>query len=193
MKEIIAALIGGIIAASTGWYLERRRDKARIDQTRRLLTRAICDDLSYSLQIYDKVSDKWEKTKTAWFATTNELKESRQPYLNSKDWIAIFDDEELRRKIFRYYLQSSDRINALEFQQRRKYEIEAKLNEMVRNIKFRDPALSHDAAVKMAITYMQNESKEYDNLLVIMPDMVNKLSQFKGGAEALVVELKKYL
>jgi hypothetical protein len=172
MNEIIAALIGGILAAGTGWLLERQREKTRLDQARKLLTRAICDDLTHSLQLYDKVAEEWEKTKTIWFATTNELKESRQPYVNSKDWIAVFDDEDLRRKIFRYYLQSSDRINALEYQQRRKYEIEGKLNDMIHNIKFRDPQLSHDAALKMAVGYMEAESKEYENLATLIPDTI---------------------
>ena len=193
MNEIIAAFIGGILAAGTGWFLEHRREKARLDQARKILTRAICDDLTHSLQIYDKIAEEWEKTKTVWFATTNELKESRQPYLNSKDWIAVFDDEELRRKIFRYYLQSSDRINALEYQQRRKYEIEGKLNDMIRNIKFRDSSLSHDVAFKMALGYMESESKEYDNLLALVPETVNKLSQFKARAEGLTSQLKGYL
>jgi hypothetical protein len=193
MNEIIAALVGGILAAGTGWFLERRRESARLAQARKILTRAICDDLTHSLLIYDKVAEEWEKTKTVWFATTNELKESRQPYLNSKDWIAVFDDEDLRRKIFRYYLQSSDRINALEYQQRRKYEIEGKLNEMIRNIKFRDSSLSHDAAGKMAVGYMESESKEYDNLLALIPETVNKLSQFKARAEDLITQLKKFV
>ena len=193
MNEIIAALIGGILAAGTGWFFERRREMAQLDRARKILTRAICDDLTHSFQIYDKIAEEWEKTKTVWFASTNELKESRQAYVNSKDWIAVFDDEELRRKIFRYYLQSSDRINTLEYQQRRKYEIEGKLNDMIRNIKFRDSSLSHEDALKMALGYMQNESKEYDNLLAVLPETVNKLAQFKGRAEDLTAQLKKHL
>ena len=193
MNEIIAAIVGGMLAAGTGWLLERRREAARLTQARKFLTRAICDDLSHSLQLYEKVAEEWEKTKTVWFATTNELKESRQPYLNSKDWVAVFDDEELRRKIFRYYLQSADRINVLEYQQRRKYEIEGKLNDMVRNIKFRDPSVSQDAAVKMAVGYMEPENKEYENLLTLIPETVNKLAQFKGRAEDLIAQLKRHL
>jgi hypothetical protein len=193
MNEIIAALIGGILAAGTGWFLERRRENSRLEQARKILTRAICDDLTHSLQLYDKVAEEWEKTKMVWFSTTNELKESRQPYFNSKDWIAVFDDEDLRRKIFRYYLQSSDRINTLEYQQRRKYEIEGRLNEMIRNVKFRDPAMNHEDAVKMALRFMENESKEYDNLLTLIPENVGKLGQFKGRAEELIAQLKKHL
>ena len=64
---------------------------------------------------------------------------------------------------------------------------------MIRNIKFRDSNLSHDAALKMTLGYMESESKEYDNLLTLIPETVNKLSQFKGRAEGLIAQLKTYL
>jgi hypothetical protein len=83
MAEIIAALLGGLLAAGTGWLIERQRRKAQIGQLRRVLTRAMCDDLSHCLQIYDKITEEWNKTKTVWFVTLNELRESRQP--NNKD------------------------------------------------------------------------------------------------------------
>ena len=95
-------MVGGFLAASTGWFLDRRREKAKVKQLRKLLTTGIGDDLQHSIDLYDKIADEWEKTKTVWFATLNELRESRQTYLNNKDWVTIFEDAELRTKIFRY-------------------------------------------------------------------------------------------
>lgn len=44
----------------------------------------------------------------------------------------------------------------------------------------------------MSVGYMESESKEYENLLVQVPETVNKLSQFKPRAEELIVQLKKF-
>lgn len=125
-----------------------------------------------------------------WFSTLNELRESRHTYQNNKDWINVFEEQELRRRLFRYYLQSADRINQLEYQQRRKYEIEGKLNETIRNIKFRDSSLTHEAAVKAAISYMESESREYGGLEQIIPDSVSKLGAFKAEAAELLRQLR---
>ncbi|MFQ5661431.1 MAG: hypothetical protein ACE5GZ_13500 [Gammaproteobacteria bacterium] len=191
MEQIIAAVVGGFLAAGTGWFLDWRREKAKLKQLRKLLTTGICDDLQHSISLYEKVAEEWDKMKTVYFATLNELRESRQTYQNNKDWVTIFDKPELRKKIFRYYLQSADRFNVLEYQQRRKYEIENKLNDLVRNIKFQDPAISHDDALKTALGYMEAESQEYNNLTQSIPDSIAKLNQFKSTAEDLLDKLQR--
>lgn len=191
MEQIVAAIIGGFLAASTGWLLDWRREKAKLSNARKLLTTGICDDLQHANSLYEKIIEDWEKTKTVWFSTLNELRESRQTYQNNKDWVTIFEDAELRKKIFRYYLQSADAINNLEYQQRRKYEIENRLNEVVRNLKMQDSALSQEQAVKTALGYMEAESKEYDNLVQSIPGLVNKLAQHKSTAESLRAQLKQ--
>lgn len=182
---IVSTFIGAFLASGTGYLFERRRENARMAQARKLLKTAIADDLKYVISLYDKVAEEWEKTKTVWFATINEIRESRFTYQNNKDWIHVFDDHELRRRIFRYYLQSAERVNNLEYQQRRKYEIEARVNDTVRDIKQKDPSLTHDEAVKVAMSYMENENREYDNLLKSIPDSISKLSEFKREAQEL--------
>ena len=51
--------------------------------------------------LLDKLKELLPTTMTD---TLNELKESRQTYQNNKDWVTTFDDPEMRKKIFRYYL-----------------------------------------------------------------------------------------
>lgn len=182
---IISTFIGAFLAAGTGYFFERRRENARMKQARQILKTAIADDLKYVVSLYDKIGDEWDKTKTVWFATINEIRESRFAYQNNKDWIHVFDGPELRRRIFRYYLQSAERMNNLEYQQRRKYEIEARFNDTIRDVKQKDPALSNDDAVKAAVSYMENESREYDNLQKSILDSIGKLSEFKREAQEL--------
>jgi hypothetical protein len=134
-KQIIAAVIGGFIAAGTGWFIDWKRENRKFQNLRKLLITGICGDLKHSLTLFDKVFDEYQKMKTIYFATLNELRESRHVYQNNKDWVTIFEDGELRNLIFKYYLQSSDAINMLEFEQRRKYELENKHNELVTKIK----------------------------------------------------------
>lgn len=182
---IVSTFIGAFLASGTGYLFERRRENARMEQARKLLKTAIADDLKYAISLYDKVAEEWDKTKTVWFATLNEIRESRFTYQNNKDWIHVFDDPELRRRIFRYYLQSAERVNNLEYQQRRKYEVEARFNDTIRDIKQKDPRVLHDDAVKMAISYMENESREFDNLQKSIPESIGKLSEFKREAQEL--------
>ena len=111
MKEIIAAIVGGFLAAATGWFLDRCREKGKISKARELITTGIRDDLNHSISLYEKINDDWDKTETVWFSTLNELRESRQTYQNNKDWVVLFKDENLRNDFFRYYLQTTDLIN----------------------------------------------------------------------------------
>jgi hypothetical protein len=189
ISELAAAVLGGFLAAGTGWILDRQRETAKLANTRRLLSRAIRDDLIYSLRLYDKISEEWEKTKIVWFATLNELRESRQSYTNSKEAINLFDSEDLRRAIFRYYLQSSDRISQLEFAQRRKYELERIYNDLIRQIQMKDETATPEAAQAYAIKVMANEDKEYRDLMADLPNKVAQLVSLKSTAEQLTTRL----
>lgn len=188
---VTSTFVGAFLAAGTGYLFELRRERSRISSARKLLKTAIGDDLKHSLSLYDKIAEEWEKTKTVWFSTLNELKESRFTYQNNKDWINIFDDSDLRRAVFRYYLQTAEQLNTLEYQQRRKYEIESRLNDTIRDIKLREPSVVHDDAVKTAVSYMENENREYENLLRLIPESMQKLAQFKLHAQDLLNRLGK--
>lgn len=188
---VVSTFVGAFLAAGTGYLFELRREKNRLASARRLLKTAISDDLRHSLILYDKVLEDWEKTQTVWFSTLNELRESRFAYQNNKDWIHVFDESELRRRIFRYYLQSGERINSLEYQQRRKYEITARLNDIIHDIKLKDLSIKHESAVKLAVAFMEGENREFENLLRSIPETITKLSNLKGEAKELLDSLEK--
>lgn len=190
IAELAAAALGGFLAAGTGWLLDRQREATKLDRTRRMLTRAILDDLTYSLQIYDKVSEEWQKTKIVWFSTLNELKQSRQPYMNSKDWIVVLDDENMRREIFRYYLKSTDKITILENAQNRIYVLQRTYNDIKRQIILTESSITPDAASDKAIQAMSNEDQEYKGLCAEMPSHVARLVELKATAQTLINRLQ---
>ncbi len=191
LAAIIGAFIGGLFSAGTGYVLIRWQEAARISRARELLTMAICDDLQHSISLYEKIDEEWKKTNLVWFSTLNELRGSRHTYENNRDWVHIFNNPELRREIFRYYLQSLDCINTLENQQRRKYEIRNKFNDTVRQLKLSNSTMTDDEASKLAIQYMKEEDQEFLSFEKLIPESILKLSQFKSKAEGLLRDLKK--
>lgn len=193
MEQLLAAFFGGFFAAGTGWFLQVQLEKSRLKRAKKLLTLGITDDLEQAIHLYDRVGDEWDKSQTIWFSSLNELKESRQTYQNNKDWILVYEDADLRKQIFQYYLKSADRINTLEFQQRRKYEIAQKLHELTRDIQYRDNTIKHEQAIQLAISLMEAENREYNNLQTSIPEAVKKLKEYKSEAKDLMSKLKREL
>lgn len=191
MSEIVAAIIGGFLAAGTGWFLQSRLEASRMMRLKQMMVVGITDDLKSSAELYDRVLDEWEKTQIVWFTTLNELRESRQTYLKNRDWLVLVKDEALRQRLFKYYHRSADQINLLENQQRRKYEIQAKLNETVRDLQLRDPALSREQAVEQGVFLMRAEDQELAGLNNLLPQNIQRVRDFKNQAKELLVEVSR--
>jgi len=64
MDQVVAALIGGFLAASTGWFLQVQLEKSRLKRTKKLLTLGIIDDLEQAIHLYDRIVDEWDKSQT---------------------------------------------------------------------------------------------------------------------------------
>ena len=191
MNELIAAIIGGFLAAGTGWFLQTRQEAARIARMRSLMVLGMTDDMKAAVDLYDRVQDEWEKTHIVWFTTINEIRDSRQIYLKNRDWLVLIDDESTRTKVYRYYHRSSELLNLLENQQRRKYEIEAKGNDLIRDLQLRDPSLSHDKALPMASALMPSEGNELIGIDAMLPQNVQKLRDFKAEAKEILSALAR--
>ena len=63
MNEIVAAIIGGFLAAGIGWFLDRCREKEKISRSKQLITTGISDDLRHAINLCDKINGEWDKTK----------------------------------------------------------------------------------------------------------------------------------
>lgn len=191
MNELIAAVIGGFLAAGTGWFLQYRLEASRMERTKQLMIVGVSDDLKSSSDLYDRLIDEWEKTQIVWFTTLNELRESRQIYLKNREWLVLLKNETLRQRLFRYYHRSADHLNLLENQQRRKYDIQTKLNEIVRDLQLRDSALPREKALQLGIGLMHTEDQELVGINNLLPQNIQRVRDFKSEAKELMQELAK--
>lgn len=191
MDQIIAALVGGFLAAGTGWFLQVRLEASRLKRLKQLLLLGISDDLKSAAELYARVIDEWEKSQIVWFTTLNELRESRQTYLRNRDWMVLIKDETLRQKLFKYYHRSADHINLLENQQRRKYDIQSKLNEVMRDVQLRNTALTREQALQQAVQLMHAEDQELVGINNLLPPGIQKMRDFKVEAKELLDALIK--
>jgi len=191
VDQIIAALVGGFLAAGTGWFLQNRIEVSRLKRLKQLLIVGISDDLKSSIELYDRVIDEWEKSQIVWFTTLNELRESRQTYLKNRDWMVLINDEGLRQKLFKYYHRSADHINLLENQQRRKYDIQSKLNDVIRDLKIRNNQLTQEQALEQAVRLMHAEDQELFGINNFIPSGIQRMRDFKGEAKELLDAFSK--
>jgi len=186
VSELVAAVIGGFLAAGTGWFLQTRLEASRSKRLKQMMVVGITDDLKSSSELFDRVLDEWDKTQIVWFTTLNELRESRQTYLKNRDWLVLFNDEALRQRVFKYYHRSADHFSLLENQQRRKYEIQNKLNELVRDIQLRDSTLTREVALQQGIALMQPEGRELAGIDEMLSRNIQRTRDFKVDAKELL-------
>jgi hypothetical protein len=186
---MIAAVIGGFLAAGTGWFLQARLEATRVERARQLLLVGVRDDLKMSLELYERIVDEWEKSGTIWFTTINELRESRQVYQKNREMLVLIESEPLRQRIVRYYHRSADHLNLLENQQRRKYDIQSKLNEVVRDVQLRGPTLTRDVALTQAIGLMHSEDQELNGIIGVLPANVQRIRDFRDQAKELLGDI----
>jgi len=188
--EIIAAIIGGFLAAGTGWFLQVRLEASRLDRLKRLLFLGMTDDLRNSIELYDRIAEDWEKSKIIWFNLITELFESRHIYTNNKDWITLIEDENLRKEIFQYYRKSANHLLQLQNSQQRKYDIQNRFNMLVQDLRIRNPQLSLQDAQNNISTTMVAENNELNYLDQQIPDLVNGLGRYKANANSILDRLK---
>ncbi len=186
MDQLVAAVVGGFLAAGTGWFLQARLEVSRLKRLKQLLIVGITDDLKSSIELYSRVLDEWEKGQIVWFTTLNELRESRQTFLKNREWLVLVKDEVLRQRVFKYYHRSADHVNLLENQQRRKYDIQTKLNELIRDIQLRNGSLTREQALTQAVALMQAEDQELIGINNLLPQNIQRVRDFKAEAKELL-------
>lgn len=184
--QIIATVLGGFLAAGTGWLLQNRQEATRLKRLKRLLIVGVSDDLIASAELYDRIADEWRKSEVIWFTTINELRQSRQTYTNNRDWMVLIKDEHARLQLFKYYQRSAELLNLLENHQRRKYEVVAKANEIIRDLQMREPLLSREDASVRAVALMEAETQELDRINKLLPQNVQRCQEFKSQAKDLL-------
>lgn len=191
--EIIATVIGGFLAAGTGWFLQWRLEKSRLNRLKKLFLVGIKDDLNNSLELYNRLIEDWEKTQIIWFTTLNEFNESREVYVRNKDWITLLPDESTRKKILQYYRRSANHLVQLQNAQQRKYDITQKFNQLTAQLYATRKAtvikvnLPLQDAKNEALLLMEDEATEMKNLGdKHLPELVHKLERFRTEAKDIL-------
>lgn len=187
---ILASVIGGLLAAGTGWLLDWQRQRAFLRRTKQLFLTGILDDLHHSLTLYDTIQDEWEKSKTVWFSSLNELRESRQTYVTHKDSVVLIDSPDARKRLFRYYLKTNELVNQLEYQQQRIYEIQRRFRELHNNVSLNQRELTQEQVGALVFRIMSDENTEFTNTQAALPSTIEKLRSFKSDCLELINELK---
>ena len=187
--EIIATIIGGFLAAGTGWFVQSRIEKEKLRKHKALLITGITDDLNNSIDLYDKLSEEWERSRIVWFNILTELSESRHIYVNHRDSIIFIENVALRNRILQYYRKSGGHLLSLQNAQQRKYDIQNKCDLAIQNLRFQNPALEHDEAQKLVVDTMRSEDAELIYWNEQLPVLVTGLQRYKSEAREILKDL----
>jgi hypothetical protein len=187
--EILAAILGGFLAAGTGWFLQTRLENARLKRLRTLLLVGMRDDLNNAIELFGRLSDDWDKGKVVWFATINEFAESREVYVKNKDWITLLHNDDLRVKILRYYRRSANHILQLQNSQQRKYDIQYKYDALVVDLRRQNPTMPIDQVNDTAFQLMNVETQELKFVNEQLPKLIQQLDRFKIDAQEILKEI----
>lgn len=187
----VSTLTGGIVAGLIGYIFEILRERTRARKEIKLLKTAIIDDLKHSIPLYEKIALDWQEEQTIWSSTLEEIFESRFAYHNNKDNIHFFDDFEIRRRIFGYYLKSSVRLNSLKSHQERKFELDREISKTYYEIKKIFSNKTEHEIIQMVNDKSIQLNKRYERLLFRMLDQVNNLNEIKAEAQELIAILEK--
>ena len=189
METILAAIVGGFLAAGTGWFLQSRLEASRISRLKNLLIVGITDDLTNSLELYDQISEDWERSRIVWFNLLTEIADSRHIYVNNRDSIVLLDDPDLRTRIFQYYRKSGNHLLSLQNAQQRTYDIQGKYNQAVQSCQLQNPTLTLEQAQQLVSQTMSNENSELIYWREQLPVLVAGIQRFKDEAHQIREDL----
>ncbi|MBX9804735.1 MAG: hypothetical protein K2Y18_03150 [Alphaproteobacteria bacterium] len=188
--QIIATILGGFLAAGAGWFVDWNRESRRNENIQNLALTALRDDLQNSIILYDKLIEDFDKTNTIWLATIFTLQESRQFYQKNKEWMVIFDDKDLRDKVFQYYVKSELLFRKLEFMQKKKQDIENILSDNLNRVKIEHPTWKEEDIKKAALIPIEDKRKEYINLTSkLIPELISEVKESRHIANSLISSL----
>jgi len=188
--EIIATIAGGFIAAITGWFVQTRIEASRTKRLKKLLILGITDDLDNSLDLYDQLTENWERSQVVLFNLLTEVLDSRHVYVNNRDSIVLINDTNLRNKIFQYYRKSGNHLLNLQSLQQRKYDIDNKFKLALQDQRLRNPQLPLDQAQDLVFQTMSGERDEWAYYDKQIPALISGIQRFKNDAKDIREALK---
>lgn len=189
--QIIAAVIGGFLAAGTGWFLQNRAEASRIRKLRELWIVGISEDLNSAIDMYQQVMEGWQQSRVVWFNLLNELNDSRSAYERNRDFVVFIDNVDLRRNILKYYRKSANVILQLRNTQQRQYDLRGELMRVLQDIQQKNPGIAYEEAARLVLESTQPKQNELEHIDQQLPQLVNSLEGLKGDARQILSALNK--
>ena len=119
------------------------------------------------------------------------MPEHKHRLIKNRDYITLFDNENIRQQVFKYYNKSYQHLSILQNSQQQKYNIESKLNEIIRDVKLKDGRLGHKKAVEIAVSLMPSEEKNLQLINESLPVNIIKVKDLKVEAKEILTNLSQ--
>jgi len=192
-NELISALSGAIIGAAIGgffgWLLPLISERRIQAKQKELFSMALIDDLSSAPDLFEKVTNDWEKARQVSFEYTIELKERRKIYQRHFDYL-LFYPSEIRSKIFNYYIKTDKLITLLETLQNNLWRCFGEYKNVLKLIKRTNPHISDEEAGRLAMVHLDEENKEAITINILIEKQIKQLADFGREAKEIIEKLK---
>lgn len=188
--EIVSTLVGGFLAAGTGWFLQSRAEASRVKRGKRVFTTGVLDDLRAAVELFDRLKEDWDRDKTVWFTTINELLESRHAYIQHRDWLLTFEDDVLRKAIVTYYTKSANHLIDMRNAQQRLYDLHSQIAQAAVEVRAAMPDATNEQHIEAITQRLPTAEAETQFLGSRLPELVIGLERFKGEARELIRKLE---
>ena len=161
MYEVGLIVLGAVLAMATSVVMEFVRLGINQKRIRVLLTSLLRDEVEEITKLLDSLGDEITKFGYIPFSRLNDIAAARQGFDRNRDWVTLYKDESLRRKLFNFY-QEVARICG-------------------------DALMLENAKVKPEITSNPDWEKYYNDT---KSSIVSKVSNLSTRGQNLVSDLK---
>ncbi len=103
MYEVGLIVLGAVLAISTSVVTEFVRLTITQRRIRALLTTLLRDEIEEITKLLDRLGDEITKFGYIPFQRLNDIAAARQGFDRNRDWVILYKDESLRRKLFNFY------------------------------------------------------------------------------------------
>jgi hypothetical protein len=103
----------------------------------------------------------------------------------------LFESDNLRRRISKYYLKSETIISTLEYLQSKKDQITNKNNELLRDVKLKNPSFNETEINESIKDLMKTELVELNLINQNIPRLVNKLDWIINEAQNIIDQMER--
>ncbi len=101
--EVGLVVLGAVLAMATSVVMEFVRQSITQKKIRALLTSLLRDEVESINDLLDRLAEDITQFGYIPFQRLNDIAVARQGFDRNRDWIVLYKDESLRRKLFKFY------------------------------------------------------------------------------------------